>query len=263
MAGAPKGAECPVRSLVWSGVLLTLALSADGFVVGLHYGLRRIHLPWTSWAIVGACSAAGMAASMLFGGALAGRFSPETAKSFGGALLVLLGLWQLLQGFSEYIHSGSHPGSGAAPDPSGATSDPAGAISDLERATSDPASAAQGPLREAGGARPLLNLRLRSLGIAVQILADPVRADADRSGTIDVREAVLLGAALGADTLAAGAGAAMLGFGPAMVLAVTFGLLALLALGISAGRRWEGFGPGRKKVFLPGVILLAAGLLQL
>lgn len=249
MAGAPKGAECPVRSLVWSGVLLTLALSADGFVVGLHYGLRRIHLPWTSWAIVGACSAAGMAASMLFGGALAGRFSPETAKSFGGALLVLLGLWQLLQGFSEYIHSGSHPGSGAAPDPSGATS--------------DPASAAQGPLREAGGARPLLNLRLRSLGIAVQILADPVRADADRSGTIDVREAVLLGAALGADTLAAGAGAAMLGFGPAMVFAVTFGLLALLALGISAGRRWEGFGPGRKKVFLPGVILLAAGLLQL
>lgn len=223
-------------SMVWSGVLLTLALSADGFVVGLHYGLRRIRLPWTSWAVVGACSAAGMAASMLFGGALAGRFSPEAARSFGGVLLVLLGLWQLLQGFTEYVRSEAHPGSAAAQD---------------------------GHQMGEGGRRPLLDVHLRCLGIAVQILIDPVRADADRSGTIDMREAVLLGAALGADTLAAGAAAAMLGFGAAMILAVTFGLLVLLALGICAGRRWEGLGPGRKKVLLPGVILLAAGLLQM
>lgn len=214
-----------MKSMVWSGVLLTLALSADGFVVGLHYGMRRIRLPWGSWAIIGASSALGMATSMLFGDVLAGRLSPGGAKTLGGALLIVLGSWQLLQGYSEYLRS-------------------------ERRSGSDPH-------------KPLLKVRLRSLGLVVQILADPVRADADRSGTIDAREAALLGAALGADTLAAGIGVAMLGFGPAMILAVSLGLLALLAAGIWVGARSSALGLDGRGGLLPGLILVAAGLLQI
>ena len=49
------------------------------------------------------------------------------------------------------------------------------------------------------GAHPqvLARQRLRSLGIAVQVLQEPAYADRDHSGIIEPKEALLLGVALG------------------------------------------------------------------
>lgn len=68
--------------------------------------------------------------------------------------------------------------------------------------------------RRRGGGQPLsrlFRLKITSLELVVQIRYDPAVADRDRSGIIDTREAVALGAALGLDALAAGVGAAMSG----------------------------------------------------
>ncbi|WP_372636321.1 manganese efflux pump, partial [Cohnella sp.] len=37
-------------------LLLALAVSLDGFGVGVTYGLRGIRVPWVSIAIIAACS---------------------------------------------------------------------------------------------------------------------------------------------------------------------------------------------------------------
>ncbi|WP_081833596.1 manganese efflux pump [Geomicrobium sp. JCM 19055] len=48
--------------------------------------------------------------------------------------------------------------------------------------------------------------------MVIQILKKPTAADVDNSGTISVKEAVLLGVALSLDAFGAGFGASMLGY---------------------------------------------------
>lgn len=71
----------------------------------------------------------------------------------------------------------------------------------------------------------------------VSLLQRPEEADLDRSGTLSVKEALLLGAALAADAFAAGFGAALIGlpFVPT-VLAVGLTKFTLLPLGVALGR---------------------------
>ncbi|MGI6614871.1 MAG: sporulation membrane protein YtaF [Dethiobacteria bacterium] len=71
----------------------------------------------------------------------------------------------------------------------------------------------------------------------VSLLHRPEEADLDRSGTLSIREALLLGAALAADAFAAGFGAALidLPFVPT-VLAVGLTKFILLPLGVALGR---------------------------
>ncbi len=71
----------------------------------------------------------------------------------------------------------------------------------------------------------------------ITLLQRPEEADLDRSGTLSVKEALLLGSALAADAFVAGFGAALIGlpFLPT-VLAVGLTKLALLPLGAACGR---------------------------
>lgn len=210
--------------MLFTGLLLTIALSLDGFIVGLLYGMRRISLPWRSLAILGLCTSFGMGVSMLSGGVIAEMIPESMAGLLGGALLIALGLWQLVEGWREYLRTGA------------------------------PSARA--------GLQSLLKLNIRPLGIVVHVLADPVRADRDRSGVIDKKEAWVLGVALGLDALAAGFAAAMIGFGPILIASVGLGLLVLVKAGVAAGSRVNRLPLGRKGMFVPGVILIVMGLLH-
>lgn len=119
-------------------------------------------------------------------------------------------------------------------------------------------------VRRAGASRSaaLLKLRVRPLGVVVQVLADPGQIDHDSSGVIDVTEALLLGVALGLDTLAAGFAAAMLGFELPLVGAVSGGLLLLVWAGLKYGSRFGPAALGGRGVFLPGALLVIMGILQ-
>ena len=108
-----------------------------------------------------------------------------------------------------------------------------------------------------------LEIRLRSLGLVIQILREPVSADVDRSGEITPTESLALGLALAADSAGAGFGAALSGYQswllpPAVGLACTL----LFALGHQLGARSPWRFTGRAAV-LPGVFLIALGLLRL
>jgi len=113
------------------------------------------------------------------------------------------------------------------------------------------------------GTRPV-SLRLRPLGLVVQIMRDPRAADVDRSGTISAGEAFLLGMALALDSLGTGLGAGLAGAAwPSIALAVGVLTCVCFRLGIAVGgrtpERWGGLGLR----LAPGIVLLAMGVAAL
>ncbi len=185
------------RRVSWGiSLLLALAVSIDGFSVGFSCGLRRLVIPFTSLLAICLLSMAAVAVSLLAGSGVAHLFPFHYISAFGGAVLILLGLYIIGQYLTVIL------------------ADPVAEI-DLSE-TGSP------------GERPQK---------FISLLRRPEEADLDRSGTLSIREALLLGSALAADALAAGFGAALIGlsFMPT-VLAVGLAKLALLPLGAALGR---------------------------
>lgn len=199
-------------------LVLALALSFDGFLVGLTYGLRGVRLPWRSLLILAGCTGAAMSLA-IFGGLLAIAWVPERAAHLlGAAILIALGLWRLLE---AWVHG-----------------------------------------RAGGGS--LLRFRIPGLGVIVEVLQDPLRADRDLSGAIDPREAVVLGLVLALDAGAAGLAAAYLVSEKLLlVLCVTAGLPLLTLVGVNLGRMRLAQALRRRGPLLPAMALIVWGLLQL
>lgn len=80
-------------------IFIAFALSLDSFNVGTTYGLRKLHIPFSSVLIIGCCSGIVLYVSMGFGHFISHFISPQAAKMTGGWILVALGLWALLQFF--------------------------------------------------------------------------------------------------------------------------------------------------------------------
>lgn len=209
--------------------LFAIALNIDSFAVGVSYGVRNIKLPVSSLFIISLMSMAAITVSMMLGHAVAGYFSPAFARRLGGVILLLIGIWVLVQSLRENRQE-RHRQSGA----------------------------------EENTNNPLIQIRLRSLGLVVQILREPSRADLDHSGFISSREAVLLGLALAMDAFSAGFAVSMLGFNIIFTaLLVGLGHFILTYLGLVAGMGMGSTGLSQKLSALPGFILIALGLLKI
>jgi len=215
-------------------LLLSFAVSLDGFGVGMTYGLRKIRIPLPSILIISVCSGVILLLSMMAGVALAGVLSPHGASAVGAVILIGIGVWALVQ-FSRNRDR-----------------DDADAPKEEDRTVPPPAKST------------LVTLEIRRLGIIIQILRTPSAADVDRSGIITAGEAFLLGAALSLDAFGAGIGAALVGFPPvatAILIACSSGLFLWLGMrfGFAAtGWRWI-----RKLSVLPGIILIVMGIVKL
>jgi putative sporulation protein YtaF len=96
------------------------------------------------------------------------------------------------------------------------------------------------------------------------VMTTPDKADLDRSGTISIGEAILLGTALALDAFGAGIGAAILGYPPmitSILIAVMSGMFVYYGIKIgivlSNNKRME------RMNFLPPVLLITLGVLNL
>lgn len=207
-------------------ILFALALNMDSFGAGVAYGVRKIKLPLTSLLIISAMSMAAISISMFAGNVLAQVISASFAQRMGGIILAMIGLWILVQGLME------------------------GRPKEDLSGTNEPST--------------VMQIRIRSMGLMIQVLREPHRADLDHSGVISSREALLLGCALAMDAFAAGFAVSMLGFSPLLTaLVVGVGHFVLTYLGLLAG---QGFGTtwiGRQLSALPGCILIALGLFKI
>ncbi len=204
-------------------VLLAIALSVDGFFVGCSYGLRKTKLLPGSIGVIALLTAMLMGISMSVGSVLSRIIPNFVAQLIGGFILIVIGIWQLIQGWLNYI---CHENGIDEPEPI------------------------------------LAKVHIRSLGVVIQILKTPDIADLDLSGDIDSKEALLLGLALGLDAFGAGFGAGMTGYSLIIVPSISITQILVLKFGLCVGNRYSTAGLEEKTFVIPGIILMALGVLK-
>jgi putative sporulation protein YtaF len=206
--------------------LFALALNVDSFVVGMAYGTRQIKVPPLSLLIISSISVAAISVSMAGGKMLLAYIPDAVSHQLGGILLLFLGSWVLLQT---------------------RRANRAGAESDQENSVNR-----------------MIRIHIRPLGLVIQILKEPARADQDSSGAISPQESIFLGTALAMDAFAAGFAVSMLGFSIVFTaLVVGVGHFLLTYMGILTGRTIMVSGVGRQISILPGCILILLGLYKI
>lgn len=196
-----------------------LALNMDACGTGISYGMRKIKIPFTSVLILSSMSVLSIATSITAGNLISNYISPTLGPRLGGIILLIIGLWVLVQAICEQIKDNGHP---------------------------------------------LVSLRIRSMGLVIKVLRDPASADLDASGTLNSKEAALLGAALALDALGIGLAVSMMGFNPFLITTlVGLGHISLTYLGLFMGRKLGANPLGQKLSFVPGFILILMGVVKL
>ncbi|MBG9941158.1 sporulation membrane protein YtaF [Brevibacillus formosus] len=222
----------------WLALLLvSLAISMDSVSVGLTYGLRNMKMPFLSLVVVSGCSFAVVYGVMLVGSSLTEWLTPEIGKYIGAAVLILMGLftlWRLIA-----TRSGT----------------------EAQESTADSSNAVVATEKQEEQEPIVLLSQFRIFGVMIQILKDPSKADADRSGHIMGWEAVMLGLALSLDAFGAGISLTFLGYSPLLVaLCIAVMSALLLVIGIALGRR---AGKARwltRLTWLPPILLICIGV---
>ncbi len=242
-------------SHIFSSALLAMALSLDGFGAGVTYGLRKTRIPLLSVLIISLCSGLVLGASMQAGALLQRFLSPSVASVIGAAILILLGLWSLYQQVRRKSESDVQPVS--RKDISKSLMETK--ASDHQKSRREVNTAGQLHLQ-----RAVFSLEIPKVGVVIQILRSPSKADLDDSGSISPWEAMWLGIALSLDAFGAGLGAAMLGFSPlgtAAVVSLFSGIF--LVLGMRVGLRFASKGGMRFISYLPAFLLIVMGIMKL
>lgn len=205
-------------------LLLGLAVSIDGFVAGIAYGLKNIGMPFTSLSIVGLvagiCTAIAMAMAYLVGQFI----NTDVAIAIGALLLIILGLWSL---FQQYI-------------------------------TKDIAS------YEMDGEVTARKLTFSIGRLVISIMAKPETADVDKLGIISSLEAVFLGFAVGADAMVGTFAAALMGPLPFYTpLAIGVIHMLCIATGFYSSKKFISERMKKRFPYLPGALLILLGILRL
>lgn len=211
-------------------MLMAVALSLDGFGVGLAYGLRRIRIPINSLVAIAMCTVLAMGISMLFGGWVTLWLKLIPARLLGALILLSLGIFQLGK-----------------------------AIWNRKEEVFPQAVPAMTAVHPKPVLEPVFRFQLRFFGLVIQVLKSPDIADVDGSGVISLRESILLGCALAVDAFASGIGAAMAGMTFSIIGIVAITQMMMLRLGQEmAGKIPENW--TNKAEYLPGAVLILVGL---
>ena len=235
---------------LFSMVLLGLAVSLDGFGVGLAYGVRNLKIPFVSLLIISISSAAAILISMFTGRMAAYFFSAEFASFIGGIILVGIGIWIVMQAYSGRKLKGRHS--------SYQTQQPQQMPQKLSQEWQ------QQPPQHRQHKRQQQQRAKNSFGGITELLKEPQKADFDRSGEISGKEAVVLGIALAMDAFGAGFGAALMGFNPfATSAAVGLSKIVLVSSGFYLGKYYLARYLGQKASCLSGAVLILLGIMNL
>lgn len=216
-------------------MFLAVAISLDGFFVGVTYGIRRIRVSFLPLCVISLVSSTVIAISLLLGNTVLSLISPWVARIFGAAILITVGLLVLKETYKSLlvqkdVYSGY-------------------SIVYAEHSEFSP--------------KELWKWKIQPFGIIIQILKEPTRADFDFSGSISCFEALFLGLALALDAFGAGFGAGLTGYSP-LLIPVCVGMTKFLfvSTGNYLGRRFSSLLNSRT-AYLPGAILICLGIMKL
>ncbi len=203
-------------------------MSLDGFAAGFSYGLKKVQLGLGSLAIVAGVSGLLLSSTLVLGNQLGLLVGCGLGQRLGGLLIIGLGLWGLWEVFSRRWD-------------------------------------AQNQLIPGEWPVPIWQVKIKRLGVIIQILRDPQKADLDQSGNISAGEAVFLGVALGMDSTGVGLGLGFSGLaGWWFPLTVVVANLIFITLGQMLGRfSSQSFTYPQWVEYSPGLILILVGIFML
>lgn len=84
-------------------LLFALAVSADGFIVGISYGINKIRIPVISMLVIAIASALAVTFSMLLGKGLAHFLLPELSSHLGALLIIFVGIYLIMVACRDMI----------------------------------------------------------------------------------------------------------------------------------------------------------------
>lgn len=205
-------------------IFFAIALSLDAFSAGFAYGLRRIKIPLVSYCALICASMFIVGLSVFFGSAVAQIIPPVWGEKLGGMILLGIGLWWLFR----------------------------------------PRKNNKNINQEDEKVKKVVELRLASLAVIIQIFEEPVCADIDASGVISIQESLFLAFALSVDALGAVFGAALAGsVGIQTVLFIAIFQLFFLLLGVYLGRSSTFMWMRTQGPVIAGILLCMLGLLKI
>ena len=205
--------------------ILPLALSSnlDNLGVGVSYGMKKINIPFASNLLIAAVTSVGTLLSIFLGQGVYLFVSAAMAGYCGGGIIMAAGVWVV---FQEKLMRRRH-----------------------KHVKAEPLAADTAPT----------GLGVRRI---VAILNNPIIADRDFSGHIDLKEATALALGLTINNIPNGVGVGMLGCG-AMLMTSSVFLFSLMTIwvGITGGHcgfKWLGERTG----LISGLVLIGVGLYE-
>ncbi len=214
--------------MVFSITLLAISLSIDALGVGMVYGLKQVKIPLVSKLIICLFSIVYTGIALVIGKSLSLFLSPENAKLIGIIILGMMGMWIIIQSLIKDVNN-------------------------------------QAKKKDESGDKTIFKIGIKSLGITIQVIRDPMKFDLDKSGAIDSAESLLLGLALSVDAIGVGIGSSLMGFySPIIPLAIGLFQLIFLYLGTYFGKKVSLFSGFNKKALsiLPGILLIFLALIR-
>lgn len=215
--------------MAFSIILLAISLSLDAFGVGLSYGIRKIKIPIFSKVIICFFSIfyAGIA---LIGGKSLATFLPQNiSKIIGITILFVMGTIIIIQG--------------------------------LVKKDDNKYSLRSYINKE----KTLVQIVIKSFGITIKVIKNPVECDINRSGKIEFAESILLGLALSVDAIGVTLGISLAG-SYSIIIPFTVGIFqfAFLYMGTYLGKKFASIKKLNKKVIaiLPGLLLLILAVIN-
>ncbi|MGE5583192.1 MAG: sporulation membrane protein YtaF [Bacillota bacterium] len=213
--------------MFFSLIILAVSLSIDALGVGIVYGLKKVKIPFGSKVVICLFSIFYAGIALITGKSLALFLPPAAAKLTGISILGLMGLWIIIQALLKETDLTENKGS------------------------TD---------------QTLCKVVIKSLGITIQVIRNPMEFDIDKSGAIDAAESVLLGLALSVDAIGVGIGSALTGFySPLIPFIIGLFQLIFLYAGTFLGEKITLKSKINKRALslLPGFLLIFLALIRI
>lgn len=202
-------------------LLMVLAISLDSFVIGLAYGTKEIELPIKSLVAINMVCTTFLAIAIFLGSTVKRIIHVNTASVISFTLLLVLGLYYLLDSILESI------------------------------------------IKKKSYRNKKIKFQFPSINIIIDIAIDGTRADINKSGDIDLKEAIYLAIALSLDALAVGFGSSLgnINYKEVLILFFLINIFAIIS-GLCIGRKIV----SKTKVnlsWVSGLILIFLGISNL
>ncbi len=232
-----------------SSLFLSSASNVDNFAVAIAYGVKKLRIDWLSNLLIALVSALGTILSMSVGTVISRHLPPPVANLLGSGVLIaigIMGIWDTLERERKRTRQK------ARRNQMSRSMVMAGSASQFAEATIGEEQASVG-----GDMVAMPQLSYETY------LENPEQADKDRSGHIDVKEALALAFGLTINNLASGVGAGISNLSIAFTAALTFIFsIASVISGYFLGERLSTRMTGMWAGIISGLMVVGVGIYE-